>query len=219
MKRFIVLFFAFVMIFTTVCFAEDTASIDTVTELEDATNENGDDTAGETPPADEDTFNLKAYLTEKILPIVAGVVTSFIALGTTIARIKSSVGTLNSSSGALASVREEVKSTLKDMAAELSNGLSRSDANMDETLKNVKNELTSGLEQIDKAISEIPEIKEDYNELKGTYKNLEEQIRLLMEALRLGFASMPEAVKSGNARRINIISDKINEVGGYEKQD
>ncbi|MBQ9743491.1 MAG: hypothetical protein IJW19_00005, partial [Clostridia bacterium] len=149
-------------------------------------------TASEEPKVDEgdgDT-DLKEYLMEKIAPIAAGVITSLLALATTIKRIKGTISTLNSSTGALNDVKEAVA----------------------DTLEGVKSELKNGISEIEKKISDIPELKEDYEMLKNEYKTLKEQNALLMEAFNLGFASIPDAVRSGNARKIAIVSDKFNEV-------
>ena len=131
-------------------------------------------------------FDLASYIIEKIIPVAAGVATSLVALGGTIYKIRGSLSTLNSSNDSL----KEVKKTVS------------------QTLDNVKRELTSGLHQVEDKISDIPEIKESYKELKTNYSELIKQNKALLEAIKLGFESMPEAVQSGNARKIAIIAEE-----------
>ena len=58
-------------------------------------------------------------------------------------------------------------------------------------------------------IKDIPEIKDGYEELKRNTEELSKQNRALLEALKLGFESLPEAVVSGNARKISIITEGV----------
>ena len=50
---------------------------------------------------------------------------------------------------------------------------------------------------------------ESYEELKNNYSELLKQNKALMDALKLGFEALPEAVKSGNARKIAIIAEGV----------
>ena len=132
-------------------------------------------------------FDIQSYLTEKILPVVAGVATSIVSLGGTIYKIKSSLSTLNCSNESL----KEIKNTVSG------------------TLDNVKSELAKGLCEVQTKVKEIPELKESYSELKNNYSELLKQNKALMDALKLGFEALPEAVKSGNARKIAIIAEGV----------
>lgn len=147
--------------------------------------------------AETEEFDFKSYLTEKIIPIAAGVATSLIALGGAIAKIKGTISTLNNSSGALNDVKTAVSGTLE----------------------NVKGELKSGLSEIEEKIKDVPELKEAFYTLETEYKKLMEQNAALMEALKIGFGSIPDAVKNGSARQIAIISDKLKEVTKDEEEE
>ena len=181
MKRLIVFIMILILSLTLVCYAEET---DAITESEAEKQDVSTDTE---EPKTEEGFDIKAYLTEKIAPIVAGVATSLVALGGTIYKIKSSLSTLDSSNDSI----KEIKKSAND------------------TLDNVKTELTRGMCDIQTKIKDIPEIKEGYEELNRNTEELSKQNRALLEALKLGFESLPEAVVSGNARKISIITEGV----------
>ena len=56
-----------------------------------------------------------------------------------------------------------------------------------------------------------------YSKLKDDYLDLKEQVSVMMEAMALGFASLPDTVRSGAARQIYILTDKYNGVTEDEK--
>lgn len=181
MKRLIVFIMILIFSLTLVCYAEETEAVtESKAEKQDVSTDTEE-------PSTEESFDIKAYLTEKIAPIVAGVATSLVALGGTIYKIKSSLSTLDSSNDSI----KEIKKSAKD------------------TLDNVKTELTRGMCDIQTKIKDIPEIKEGYEELKRNTEELSKQNRALLEALKLGFESLPEAVVSGNARKISIITEGV----------
>ena len=185
MKKTIIFIMLIIFVLTFACYAEEDVNIseekqDVSTDVINTDNEDANGEAAE-------EFDIKAYLTEKIAPIIAGVVTSLVALGGTVYKIKSSLSTLDSSNESI----KEIKKSAKD------------------TLENVKTELTRGMCDIQTKIKDIPEIKEGYEELKKSAEELTRQNKALLEALKLGFESLPEAVISGNARKISIITDGV----------
>ena len=185
MKKTIIFIMLIIFVLTFACYAEEDVNVseekqDVSTNVINTDNEDANGEAAE-------EFDIKAYLTEKIAPIIAGVVTSLVALGGTVYKIKSSLSTLDSSNESI----KEIKKSAKD------------------TLENVKTELTRGMCDIQTKIKDIPEIKEGYEELKRNTEELSKQNRALLEALKLGFESLPEAVISGNARKISIITDGV----------
>jgi len=197
MKKTIIFIIALLILLTVVGYAAEENEITDITELESdakqdssiinegsATEIKGNNAKEE---KENTPFDIKEYLTEKILPIVAGVATSLVALGGTIYKIKSSLATLNSSNDSLSEVKKTVSSTLD----------------------NVKEELAKGICQVQTKIKDIPELKEGYEELKSSYNELIKQNKALLEALKLGFESLPEAVRSGNARKIAIITEEV----------
>ena len=190
MKRIIIFMLALFLMLTVVSYADEdeiseTAIADKKQDVSiDAAD--GETVTLNTKEPSED-FDIQSYLTEKILPVVAGVATSIVALGGTIYKIKSSLSTLNCSNESL----KEIKNTVSG------------------TLDNVKSELAKGLCEVQTKVKEIPELKESYSELKNNYSELLKQNKALMDALKLGFEALPEAVKSGNARKIAIIAEGV----------
>ncbi len=190
MKRIIIFMLALFLMLTVVSYADE-GEISETTIADKKQDVSIDVTDGETVTlnAEEsfEDFDIQSYLTEKILPVVAGVATSIVALGGTIYKIKSSLSSLNSSNESL----KEIKNTVSG------------------TLDNVKTELAKGLCEVQTKVKEIPELKESYSELKNNYSELLKQNKELMDALKLGFEVLPEAVKSGNARKIAIIAEGV----------
>lgn len=178
MKKTIIFIMLIIFVLTFACYAEEDVNV---------SEEKQDMSIDTEEPSTEESFDIKAYLTEKIAPIIAGVVTSLVALGGTVYKIKASLSTLDSSNESI----KEIKKSAKD------------------TLENVKTELTRGMCDIQTKIKDIPEIKEGYEELKRNTEELSKQNRALLEALKLGFESLPEAVVSGNARKISIITEGV----------
>ncbi|MBR7101299.1 MAG: hypothetical protein IKC74_03325 [Clostridia bacterium] len=132
-------------------------------------------------------FSVKEYITEKIAPIAVGVATSLIAFIGAFQKIKSTVSSLNSSSSAI--------KELKDVASD--------------TLSGIKEELDKGIKSVQETVKNVPEIKDDYNGLIESYKQLKEQNAALLEALKTGFESIPQAVESGAARKIALLSNIV----------
>lgn len=129
--------------------------------------------------------SLTEYITDKIIPIVAGVATSLIALIGAIGKLRSSVSSLDSSSAVITKLKDEVGATLERM-----NG-----------------ELNMGIRSIESTVADVPELKKSYEELRLAYSELKHQNQLLMEAIALGFSSIPDAVECGGARKIAIIAE------------
>lgn len=138
----------------------------------------------ETEASNADSFDMESYLTEKIVPVIMGVATSLVALFGGLAKIRGAVNGLDKTGKEITQIRESVSKTMS--------GLER--------------ELRNGLEELEMKIDSIPEIKEGYKEIKESCKALTEQNGKLLEALCLGFESIPEAVKCGNAHKIAILT-------------
>ena len=190
MKRIIIFMLTLFLVLTVVSYADEGEIAETtIVDKKQDMSIWATDGESVTPSVEEsfEDFDIQSYLTERILPVVAGVATSIVALGGTIYKIKSSLSSLNSSNESLKEIRKTVSGTLD----------------------NVKSELTKGLCEVQTKVKEIPELKESYSELKNNYSQLLKQNKALMDALKLGFEALPEAVKSGNARKIAIIAEGV----------
>ena len=142
--------------------------------------------ATETNTEKEKEFDIEIYLTERIAPVCVGVATSLIALIGTISKVKTSVTSITSAERVIKEVKE-----------------STSDA-----LNTIKTELNMGIKEMESHVCQIDEIKKGYDQLKERYEGLLKKNRSLMEAIKLGFASLPDAVESGAARKIAIITEE-----------
>ncbi len=180
MKKLLIALFSVLLLLcmSLTCFGEEVYEGDTVTERSYTVEAEDVDT--------EDTeFTIKKYLTERIAPIIAGVATSLVALFGGFSKLKSAVSGLDKTGKELKDIRDGISSTLSGIEGELKKGIS----------------------QIEEKISSVPEIKEGYDEIRESCLRLKEQNERLLEALKLGFESIPEAVKCGNARKIAILSE------------
>lgn len=148
MKRLLTFIFAFALCLclSTVCFAEDEMSAE-LSEKENAPSV----TQGVTPPSADGglAVNVKEYITEKIVPVAVGVLTSIIALGATLFKV----------AGILKSLRD-AKDTFEGEArvrAELSRELKQEAQGLQETVKDVPglNERVNALTERVEALAEI----------------------------------------------------------------
>lgn len=148
MKKILIFVFALAMCLclSTICFAEDEMSAE-LSEKENAPSV----TQGVTPPSADGglAVNVKEYITEKIVPVAVGVLTSIIALGATLFKV----------AGILKSLRD-AKDTFEGEArvrAELSRELKQEAQGLQETVKDVPglNERVNALTERVEALAEI----------------------------------------------------------------
>lgn len=136
MKKILIFVFALALCLclSTVCFAKDTERWEQAPTLQEEENEEVD---------------IKAYITEKIVPVAVGVLTSIIALGATLFKV----------AGILKSLRD-AKDTFEGEArvrAELSRELKQEAQGLQETVKDVPelNERVNALTERVEALAEI----------------------------------------------------------------
>ena len=166
MKKILIAFFAFVICFSLcgVCRAEEMEN----TEIEAM--------AQQSAKGEAEDFDLKEYITEKILPVIIGVATSslgFVAvLGTISKTLKGLKDTKDSFSGEAKKRQEEFEKgcrVLEDKAQELS-----------------------------RMVADVPELKDKLNELTC-------ECALLAEILTLGFSANSEIIKSGKGKKMSVL--------------
>ena len=129
-------------------------------------------------------FNLENYVTEKIAPVAAGVITSLVAVFGAFLKIKSTVTSLGASAEAINELKEAASTTLNGIKAELKRGIS----------------------DVENKIGELPEIKESYKELIASCQRLKEQNLALLEPVKTGFEAIPQAVENGAANKIAALT-------------
>ncbi|MBQ8392194.1 MAG: hypothetical protein IJX51_00325 [Clostridia bacterium] len=204
MNRFLITVFAIMIAFALVLSVSAEKDIVTctdnmVTEAPDTVHDTSADNTGDTdggtaseePGTDEEkgATDLKEYLMERIAPVAVGVLTSLVALASTVSRIRASLSSLDKSKEGLREIKETVDSTMTGVRAEMKKGMTK----------------------IEDTLSTVPQIAEDYRELKESYATLEKQSRELMEAVKTGFSSIPPVVENGTARKIAIIANRSRE--------
>ena len=163
MKRplFIIFALALCLCFSSVCFASDAEAV----EL-----------AG----------NIEQYITERIVPIVVGVLTSLVALITVLRKIFSALKSLN-----------DTKDTFVEEAKERASAF-RSNTEL----------LESKAQEIKKTVEGVPTIEEQMTQLKGEMTTLIDECNVLAEILSLGFSANSEVIKSGKGKQMAGLLEK-----------
>lgn len=169
MKRTLILIFAFAICFglCAVCRAEETEN----TELEAMAQ-----------PSDEgeaEEFDLKEYITEKILPVIIGVATSslgFVAVLGTISRTLKGL--------------KDIKDTFSGEA------------------KKRQEEFKQSCQALESRARELEDLVADVPQLTGKVDALANECKLLAEILTLGFSANSEIIKSGKGKKMAMLLEK-----------
>lgn len=129
---------------------------------------------------------IKTYIGEKIIPVIAGVVTSLIALFGTLKSIFKSLKELKSSKNELERVQGEIKAESK---AELAM-------------------LQSKCEDIKASTADVPQLKSELEKLNKSTSVLIEQLARLSELACIGFCQSDELVRSGKGKEIASLAEQ-----------
>ena len=127
-----------------------------------------------------DVAELEVYITERIVPIVVGVLTSLVALITVLRKIFATLKSL-----------KDTKDTFVEEAKERASAF----RNNTELLENKAQE-------IKKTVEGVPTIEEQMTQLKGEMTTLIEECNVLAEILSLGFSANSEVIKSGKGKQM-----------------
>ena len=122
---------------------------------------------------------LKAYITDKIVPVAVAVLTSAVAFLATL-------GTIAKSLKALKDTKDAFKDEAKERAVFFECGI--------EMLNEKAQELTE-------LVSDVPRLKEELTELA-------QECRLNSEILALGFSANSEVITSGKGKRMAALLEK-----------
>lgn len=133
----------------------------------------------------EGGVELKDYITEKIAPVVAGVLTSVIALVTTLGSIAKSLNSL-----------KDTKSTFSKEAHERAVSFSRSA----KLLENKAEELKAAVEC-------VPQLEGELIQLKKDIELLTSQCVDMAEILCLGFSANSDIIRSGKGKKMSVLLD------------
>lgn len=130
---------------------------------------------------------IKAYIEEKIVPVIIGVATSLIAL----------LGTLKSVLSTLKSLR-----TSKDDFVTVSKDLKKSNEVDRQALR-------EEYQAIKDAVSDVPELLKVIEAQDELIKRLEQSISVTAEILSLAYSANSELVRTGKAKKMYILLDKL----------
>ena len=138
---------------------------------------------------------LKAYIEEKILPIIVGVVTSIIALLSTLRGIFSSLKSLKASKENFEREQEKIKES--------------SNAELEK--------ITKKYNEIKSEIKSVVQIKDGLCELKEKTEILSKEIENLSQIAALGFCKDKDLVLEGASREIVILAKENKELNNREE--
>ena len=138
---------------------------------------------------------LKDYIEEKILPIIVGVVTSIIALLSTLRGIFSSLKSLKASKENFEREQEKIKE--------------RSRAELEK--------ITERYNEIKSEIKSVLQIKDGLCELKEKTEILSKEIENLSQIAALGFCKDKDLVLEGASREIVILAKENKELNNREE--
>ena len=122
---------------------------------------------------------LKAYITDKIVPVAVGVLTSVIAFVATL-------GTIARSLKALKGARQDFNEEAKERAIFFE----------------------SGIEMLDEKAQELKALVEDVPKLRDELTSLAQECRLNSEILALGFSANSDVIKSGKGKKMAVLLEK-----------
>lgn len=139
--------------------------------------------------------SFKTYIEEKILPIIVGVVTSIIALLSTLRGIFSSLKSLKASKENFEREQEKIKESSR---AELE-------------------KITERYNEIKSEIKSVVQIKDGLCELKEKMEILSKEIENLSQIAALGFCKDKDLVLEGASREIVILAKENKELNNREE--
>ncbi|MBE6663833.1 MAG: hypothetical protein E7602_04960 [Ruminococcaceae bacterium] len=129
----------------------------------------------------EEDFDLKAYIKEKIVPVVVGVLTSSSALLATLMAIRKSLASIG-----------DTKDTFKKEARR-----------REEKFREESEHLREKTEEIEKMVALVPELEKRVTELDKNMQALISECASLGKMISLGFSQDERVVTSGNGKKIS----------------
>ena len=140
---------------------------------------------------------LSEYITEKIMPVAAGVITSVCVFLGTLWKIGQTLSSMKGS---------------KELFGKAENAVSNAVENIENS---VKNEVFKVTEQI----KNIPELEKNISELKNETEILIEECKTLAKMISIGFGASKELVRNGSAREIQRLTERSDEIFSSANQN
>lgn len=139
-----------------------------------------------------DPATLEVYITEKIIPVVAGVLTSIVALISLLRSIAKSLKGLGDTKSAFEREAEKREISFKS-STEL---------------------LESKAQEIKDIVNDVPSIQAQLKQLEGNISNLTYECEVLAKIMSLGFSANSEIVKSGRGKKMSVLIEDLNKHTG-----
>ena len=141
---------------------------------------------------EQDAMELEIYITERIVPVIAGVLTSIVALITLLRSISKSLKGLKDTKSAFELEAEKRETSFKS-STEL---------------------LESKAQEIKEIVNDVPSIQAQISQLENNIGTLVDECEILAKILSLGFSANSEIVKSGKGRKMSLLIEDLNKRTG-----
>ena len=185
---FLIVFILLIACLSSYAYAEDTEETaaegdKTVSESEEAvtdgeeTSVNGEEDLSEVP--------LKEYIKDRIIPVVVGVLTSAVAVITTLSQVLKGVKSLKDSKDLLEDSKEQIKTVSKSTEGQIA-------------------EIKDSIKELLPLFDEISYLKEAIEKYKG-------EIGTLEHILTLAYSADEKLVRSGKAKEMALLLAKVGE--------
>ncbi len=139
-----------------------------------------------------DAAELELYITERIVPVVAGVLTSIVALMTLLRSIAKSLKGLKDTKNAFELEAEKRETSFK---------------NNTELLENKAQEIKD-------IVNTVPSLQVQLSQLENNVSTLVDECEVLAKILSLGFSANSEIVKSGKGKKMSLLIEDLNKRTG-----
>lgn len=130
--------------------------------------------------------DIEAYVTDRIVPIVVGVLTSIVALITVLKKIFNALRSLKDT-------KDEFVNEAKERAS---------------AFKNNTELLEGKAQEIKKTVENVPGLDAEMKELKSEMATLINECGTIAEILTLGFSSSTDVIKSGRGKQMAQLLEK-----------
>lgn len=137
---------------------------------------------------DFDVVELEAYISEKIVPVVAGVLTSIVALMTLLRSIAKSLKGLKDTKNAF-----ETEAEKREISFQSNREL-----------------LENKAQEIKEIVNDVPSIQRQISQLEGNVDTLIKECEVLAKIMSLGFSANSEIVKSGKGKKMSLLIESLN---------
>ena len=145
---------------------------------------------GETDDTSDGKSTISEYITEKIMPVAAGIVTSVCVFLGALWKIEQMLSSMKGSKELFGKAENAVNSAVE----------------------NIGNSVKSEVLKVTEQIKNIPELEKNVAELKNETEILIRECKTLAKMISIGFGASKELVKNGSARKIQRLTERSDEI-------